>query len=117
MNLAKHLKARGISVEALSKSPETLDEFSRTAFLHHNYIKAREEVHAYAWIVAAVPFTAATTYLIRPSAQMLICSIVFAALVIGTCVTQILRRRRTMKDLRRSIDRLVRVVEDHQPWK
>ena len=94
--LTAYLQRRGISPDALYKSPEAAAELSRASFLYENWLKARHELRSYILFVILVPITAPTFYYIYPSVVMLFCSIGFAAIVITTCFTQILRRRRTM---------------------
>lgn len=114
MELSAYLRRCGVSERALYTNPEAAAELARISFLQENWLKARNELRSYLWIVVAVPVTAPMCYFFYPSLLMLCCSVGFAAFVIATCVTQILRRRRTMRDYVSGLERLVQIVKRHE---
>ena len=113
-DLSAYLRRSGVSDDAIYKNPEAAAELSRISFLQENWLKARDQLRSYIWIVIAAPITAPMFYLFYPSALMLCCSVLFAVIVIVTCVTQIFRRRQTMRDFLRGMDRLVQIVRKHE---
>jgi hypothetical protein len=114
--LTTYLRHRGISPDVIYKSPEAAAELSRVSFLQENWLKARHELRSYLVYVILVPVTAPTFYLLYPSTLMLVCSIGFAVIVIATCITQIARRRRAMKDYFAGIERLIQSVRDRESY-
>jgi hypothetical protein len=107
LDLTSYLRGRGISIETLSRHPDAVAELARVTFLEQNYFSARTELRNYIVLVAVAPLSAPMLYFLKPSPVMLGCSIGFATIVVGTCVTQILRRKRTMRDYLRGVERLV----------
>ena len=109
-DLSAYLRRHGLSYEAIRRDPEAAAELSRISFLQENWLKSRDELRNYLWIVIAAPITAPMFYLFYPSPLMLCCSVGFAVIVVVTCVTQILRRRRTMRDYLTGMERLVQIA-------
>ncbi len=108
--LAAHLRQSGLSDDAIFRNPDAAAELSRISFLQENWLKARDELRSYVWIVAAAPITVPMFYFFHPSALMLCCSVGFALIVVVTCVTRILHRRRAMRDYMLGMERLVQIV-------
>jgi hypothetical protein len=113
-DLSSYLRRSGVSDGAIYRFPEAAAELSRISFLHENWLKARDEQRSYMWMIIAAPITAPMFYLFRPSLLMLCCSVGFATVVIVTSVTQILRRKQTMQDYVRGMERLVQIVRKHE---
>ena len=113
-DLTSFLRRSGVCDAAIYRNPEAAAELARISFLQENWLKARAEQRSYLWMIIAAPITAPMVYLLRPSPLMLCCSVGFAAIVIATGATQILRRRRTMRDYLRGMERLVQIVRKHE---
>ena len=113
-DLSAYLRRSGVSDDAIYRNPEAAAELSRISFLQENWMKARDELRSYIWIVIATPITVPMFYLFHPSVLMLCCSVGFAVIVAVTCGTQIYRRRQAMRDFRRGMDRLVQIVRKHE---
>ena len=113
-DLTSYLRRSGVSDDAIYRNPEAAAELARISFLQENWLKARAEQRSYLWMIVAAPITAPMIYWVHPSPLMLCCSVGFAAIVIATGVTQILRRRRTMRDYLRGMERLVQIVRKHE---
>ena len=109
--VSDYLKRRGVPADAVYKHPEAAAELSRISFLRENSLRAQHELSSYIWLVVAAPVTVPLFYLMHPSTLMLCCSGGFALVVVGTCVTQILRRKRTMKDYIKGMERLVVILQ------
>jgi hypothetical protein len=107
LDLMSQLRARGISLETLSRHPQAAAEVARVTFLEENYFRARTELRNYIVLVAVAPLSSPMIYFLKPSPVMLGCSVAFATSVVGTCVMQILRKKRTMSDYLRGVERLV----------
>ena len=113
-DLSSYLRSSGVSEGAIYRNPEAAAELSRISFLQENWLKARDEQRSYIWMIIAAPITAPMFYLFHPSLLMLCCSVGFAAIVIVTGATQVLRRRQTMRDYLRGMERLVQIVRKHE---
>jgi hypothetical protein len=113
-DLSSYLRRRGVSEGAIYRNPEAAAELSRISFLQENWLKARDEQRSYIWLIIAAPITAPMFYVCWPSRLMLCCSVGFAVIIIATGVTQVLRRRQTMRDYLRGMERLVQMVRKHE---
>ena len=112
--LSSYLLRSGVSEGAIYRNPEAAAELSRISFLQENWMKARDEQRSYIWMIIAAPITAPMFYLFHPSPLMLCCSVGFALIVIATGVTQVLRRRQTMRDYLSGMERLVQIVRRNE---
>jgi hypothetical protein len=113
-DLSTYLRSSGVSDDAIYRNPEAASELSRISFLQENWLKARDEQRSYIWMIVAAPITAPMFYLFYPSLLMLCCSVGFAVIVTVTGVTQILRRRQTMRDYLAGMERLVQIVRKQE---
>ena len=106
-----YLLRRGVLLKSVFETPDAAAELPRVAFLQENYLKAQSELRAYVLLAVAAPVTAPMIYFLSPSVFMLCCSFGFALIVFCTSVSQIARKRRTMKDYFRGLDRLIALVQ------